>query len=117
MLGDVSAQVLVMLAVVFALTEVFKPVWDPTKREDLGDKVFSAVADVGICILGGIDIFPTVGLPFAVPYVGSVLTGFLAVGGGKGLHDILGLVNATRLARIETTRLETAAGVTNVRNG
>jgi len=99
MLGEMISKVGVLTTVVYGLVEVFKPIWDPTKRVDLGDKVSAAVLGVGICLLGGLDIFPVVGLPLAVPYVGSVLTGFLVVGGGKALHDVLGLIDATRATR------------------
>jgi hypothetical protein len=99
MIEELASKVTVLSGVVYGLVEVFKPIWDPTKREQLGDKATAAVLGVGLSVMAGVDLFPVVGLPLAVPYVGSILTGFLIVGGGKGIHDILGAVNAFRTTR------------------
>lgn len=99
MLGDMVAKVSVLGGLVYGLVEVFKPIWDKEKRENLGDKIGAAVLGVGICLGASFDIFPVVGFPIQVPYVGQVLTGFLIVGGAKGIHDVLGFIDATRIAR------------------
>jgi len=87
MFEQLASVVLVVTGIVYALVEVFKPIWDPTKRANLGDLVAALIFAELICVAGFIDAFPLVGIPLAVPYLGSVLTGFLMVGGGKGLHD------------------------------
>lgn len=99
MFGDMFAQVSVLGGLVYGLVEVFKPIWDKEKRENLGDRIGAAVFGVGICLGAGFDIFPVVGFELQVPYVGQALTGILVVGGAKGIHDILGFIDATRVAR------------------
>lgn len=99
MLAEFLTKVAVVSGVVYGLIEALKPIWDASKRDNLGDKIAAAGTGVGLCLLAGIDVFPVAGIPLAVPYVGSVLTGFLVVGGGKSIHDILGLVDTFRLAR------------------
>ncbi len=97
--GDVASKVLVVGGVVWSLVESVKPIWDKTKRENIGDKVAALIFGVGICVAAPVDLFPAIGIPLAVPFVGSVLTGVLMVGGAKAAHDLVGLVNAARVAR------------------
>ena len=93
---EIGVQITVISLMVFGLVDAFKPFWDPAKRENLGDKIAAGVFAVRICVLVPVDAFPALGIPLRVAYLGSVLTGFLIMGGGKIINDALGLVKAAR---------------------
>lgn len=54
------------------------------------DRVGALVVGVGVAVAGGLDACAAVGIPMAVPYLGSVLTGVLISRGANFVHDALG---------------------------
>ena len=78
---------------VYGLVELFKPVWDESKRENVGDTIVAAIAGVVLCLATGLDVFAATGVPFQVPFLGAGVTGILmGVSGGRVIHDIIGII-------------------------
>jgi len=95
-LDAVLAQLLILSGVIFGLVEIVKPIYDPAKRDRMGDKIAAAVFGVGLCLAAKIDAFPAIGLPLAVPFLGSALTGLLALSGAAVWHGGIGVLTKIR---------------------
>ena len=98
MFEEIATKVAVMVGVVYGLVEAVKPIYDPSKREHLGDKVAAILFGVTIAVAAQIDVFPAVGIPLGVPFLGAALTGMIAVGGGKAVHDLIGLFGPRKVS-------------------
>ena len=87
-------QFVIVSVLIESVIETLKPIWDPTKRENLGE--FLAAVGVGevVAIAGGFDLFELVGVPLnfldgLAPWPGVILTGLLIGRGSNYIHDIL----------------------------
>jgi hypothetical protein len=87
MFETVLTTVVAVSGLIYGLVEVVKPIYDPAKRANLGDMIAALIFAEVVCVGTGFDVFPIIGFPFLVPFVGAVLTAFLVVGAGKGVHD------------------------------
>jgi hypothetical protein len=56
------------------------------------DRVGALVIGVGVAVAGGLDVCAAVGIPMAVPFLGSIFTGVLISRGANFAHDLLGTV-------------------------
>lgn len=86
-------EILIGASLVEALWETGKMTYQKGKVS--ADRVGALVIGVGVAVAGGLDACAAVGIPMAVPYLGSVLTGVLLSRGANFMHDILGTMQHT----------------------
>lgn len=82
------SQIVIGAALVEAVWETGKMTYQKGKVS--ADRVGALVVGVGVAVAGGLDACAAVGIPMAVPFLGSVLTGVLISRGANFVHDILG---------------------------
>ena len=85
-------QLIVVAILVESIWENLKMIWDNGKISI--DRIGALAFGILVCVLTGIDIFPVVSIPMAIPYVGSVLTGIIVSRGANFVHDLLEKINA-----------------------
>lgn|SRR3990167_7288292 len=87
---QILEKVAVLGGLVYSLVQFAKPVYDQSNHKWNFDAVFAIALGVGVAVFAKVNIFPLAGISFSVPYVGYVLTGFIAGGAvGAGLiHDL-----------------------------
>ena len=85
-------KLIVVAILVEAIWENLKMVWDNGKASI--DRIGALVFGILICVLTGIDIFPIVSIPIAVPFVGNILTGIIVSRGANFVHDLFEKINA-----------------------
>ena len=85
-------QLIVVAILVESIWENLKMIWDNGKIPI--DRIGALAFGILVCVLTGIDIFPVVSIPMAIPYVGSVLTGIIVSRGANFVHDLLEKINA-----------------------
>lgn len=85
------AQLVVIAILIEAIWENLKMIWENGKLSI--DKLGSLIMSILVCLLVGIDIFPIVGLPILVPFVGSILTGVIVSRGANFVHDLFNKLN------------------------
>lgn len=88
-------QLTLLAAVIWAVVEQFKPIWDKEKQNT--DKtislIVSLVLSVIVNIFAGLDIFDHLGIPLTANFgevgrwIGIVLTGILGAQGASLVHD------------------------------
>ena len=92
----------IIAAVVEAVWEALKPAWPDSLRrleKERGipvDSFGALVLSVIIATAAGTDLLQMVGVPLAVPYLGTVLTGVLISRGSNFVHDLLGVIDGIR---------------------
>lgn len=84
------SQIVIGAALVEAVWETGKMTYQ--KGKVLADRVGALVVGVGVAVAGGLDACAAVGIPMAVPFLGSVLTGVLISRGANFVHDLLGTI-------------------------
>ena len=100
-------KILVVAALVEAITENIVWLW---KEGWKLERIIALVVGIAVCVLSGLDLFMLVDIPLAVPYVGSVLTGFLVTRGGNAVHDLLKLIGSLKeTIQLDVTRKEDVA--------
>lgn len=57
-------------------------------------QAMALILGIFLCIVAGEDIFARFGITFAVPYLGSVLTGVFASRGANYASDIIGKITS-----------------------
>lgn len=82
------SQIVIGAALVESVWETGKMTYQKGKVS--ADRVGALVVGVGVAVAGGLDACAAVGIPMAVPFLGSVLTGVLISRGANFVHDILG---------------------------
>lgn len=82
------SQIVIGAALVESVWETGKMTYQKGKVS--ADRVGALVVGVGVAVAGGLDACAAVGIPMAVPYLGSVLTGVLISRGANFVHDALG---------------------------
>ena len=99
---DKMVLVLMMAVTVEGLVEYGKSVWAASEAKDFKAVVLQGAAlalSVGLCFAAGADFYAALGVGFAFPYIGTVLTGIFASRGANYLSDLLG-----RLQNIGTAK-------------
>lgn len=84
-------KVLVLAALIEAVMNTIKPIWDTEKRTpqffiNLGVGFLVAI---GVNVLAGMDLFALFGIPLLYPVVGTILTGVLLSRGSNFIHDLI----------------------------
>ena len=79
-------QLIIIAILVEAIWENLKMIWDGKKFSI--NKIGSLVLAIVICALTGVDIFPVIGLPITIPFVGSCLTGIVVSRGANFVNDL-----------------------------
>jgi len=80
------SQLIIIAILVEAIWENLRMIWDEGKFSV--NKIGSLVLAMLICVLTSIDIFPIIGIPIIVPYVGSILTGIIISRGANFVNDL-----------------------------
>ena len=81
-------QILVVATIIEALVQVLKPVYDREKGWNR-DLILALFISMLVCALTKADVVAYLGMPFSVPYVGSIMTGVLVSRGTNFIHDLL----------------------------
>lgn len=90
-------KVLILALMGEALWETLKLIWTQGKLSL--DRIGAILVGIFLSIATGIDIMALVGLPIAIPYVGTVLTGILISRGSNFIHDIVSNMNTVYMER------------------
>jgi len=87
-------QILILAAIGEAVWETLKLVWEKKALTDSKgkinpDKIGALAVAILIAFGAKMDLFPLVGVPLSIPYLGYVLTGVLISRGAGFVHDLL----------------------------
>lgn len=109
----------VIFILAFAVESIWqglKPAW-PNKLKELEasygipvDALGCIVLALLLCLGTGADLLAMVGVPLAVPYLGSILTAFLIYRGSNFMHDLLSKFNDFRNISKPITWVEAGKG-------
>ncbi len=83
-MSGVFATLLLLAVLAESVVEIIK---DITHLQDQGAKVASLLVGLVLAVGAGQDLFGLIGVPFAIPYVGMILSGLLISRGANYLHD------------------------------
>lgn len=88
------------LVIIAVLVEAM---WENVKRVYSEDKIDTSVAgslgvSILVCVATGADLFVIIGLPLAVPFLGSVLTGIITARGANFVNDLFTRLNGPKEA-------------------
>lgn len=86
------------LVIIAVLVEA---IWENIKRVYSENKVDTSVigslgVSILVCVSTGADLFPLVGMPLAVPFLGSVLTGIITARGANFVNDLFTRLNGSK---------------------
>lgn len=86
------------LVIIAVLVEA---IWENIKRVYTGNGVDkSVVGSLGVsilvCVTTGADLFVIIGLPLAIPFLGSVLTGIITARGANFVNDLFTRLNGPK---------------------
>ncbi len=86
------------LVIIAVLVEA---IWENVKRVYSDSKVDTSVigslgVSIVVCVSTGADIFPLVGMPLVVPFLGSVLTGIVTARGANFVNDLFTRLNGPK---------------------
>lgn len=86
------------LVIIAVLVEA---IWENIKRAYSDSKVDTSVigslgVSIVVCASTGADIFPLVGMPLAVPFLGSILTGIITARGANFVNDLFTRLNGPK---------------------
>lgn len=80
------AQLVIIAILIEAIWENLKMIW---KDKQISFNVLGVlILSVIICLLSNIDIFPIVGIPLLLPFVGNVFTGIIVARGANFVNDL-----------------------------
>ena len=71
-----------------ALTEYLDKLLPKKILSPIPNQIVAVVIGILVCASAGADVFPLLGVPLAVPYLGAGLTGILVSRGSNFLHDL-----------------------------
>lgn len=80
------SQLIIIAILVEAIWENVRMIWDQGKFSI--NKLGSLILAMIVCVLTSVDIFPIIGIPIAVPYIGSILTGIVVSRGANFVNDL-----------------------------
>ena len=89
---------LTQLVIIAVLVEA---IWENVKRLYSAEGFDKSVAgslgvSILVCVATGADLFVIIGLPLAVPFLGSVLTGIITARGANFVNDLFTRLNGKR---------------------
>ena len=80
-------KILVLAFLVVSLYDIIKAFIKDGKPNK--DTIIPAILGIILALLAQLDLFKLVGIDFVVPYVGSILTGFIVSKGSNYLFDFI----------------------------
>ena len=81
---------LVLAVTVEGLVEYVKSVAEHKEWKTIALQLGAAAVSILLCLASGADLYAALGVEFAVPFVGSILTGIFASRGANYASDIIG---------------------------
>ena len=104
-------KILVLAFLVVSLYDIIKAFIKDGKPNK--DTIIPAILGIILALLAQLDLFKLVGIDFVVPYVGSVLTGFIVSKGSNYLFDfitsIIKLLQGTTVTKYKEEQAEIEA--------
>ena len=95
-----NIALIIMLAVtVEALVEYGKSIgkaFADKQAKTAITQLCAMAVSVGLCGLAGADMYAVIGVPFAVPWVGTILTGIFASRGANFVSDLFGKLTKSK---------------------
>nr|DAK60354.1 MAG TPA: hypothetical protein [Caudoviricetes sp.] len=85
------AQLVIIAVLVEAIWENIKRVYSDSKVDT--SVIGSLAVSIVVCVSTSADIFPLVGMPLAVPFLGSALTGIVTARGANFVNDLFTRLN------------------------
>lgn len=84
-------KVLVLAALIEAIMNTIKPIWETEKRtpQFFINLAVGFVVAIGVNVLAGLDLFKLFGIPLLYPIIGTILTGVLLSRGSNFIHDLI----------------------------
>lgn len=86
----------VLAVIVEALVEYAKTVIAMTDKKSVIIQLSALAVSITLCCLSGADILAQLGVTFAVPYIGCILTGVFASRGANYASDLIGKLTAAK---------------------
>ena len=87
-------QLIIIAILVEAIWENLRMIWDGNKFSI--NKIGSLVVAILICALTNVDIFPIIGVPITIPYIGAILTGIIVSRGANFVNDLFTKLSASK---------------------
>ena len=89
---------LAQLVIIAVLVEA---IWENVKRLYSAEGFNKSIAgslgvSILVCTTTGADLFPLVGMPLVVPFLGSILTGIITARGANFVNDLFTRLNGKR---------------------
>ena len=98
-----NIALIIMLAVtVEALVEYGKSIgkaFADKQAKTAITQLCAMAVSVGLCGLAGADMYAVIGVPFSVPWVGTILTGIFASRGANFVSDLVGKLTQGKQSR------------------
>lgn len=95
-----NIALIIMLAVtVEALVEYGKSIgkaFADKQAKTAITQLCAMAVSVGLCGLAGADMYAVIGVPFSVPWVGTILTGIFASRGANFVSDLFGRLTKSK---------------------
>lgn len=88
------SQLVIIAVLVEAIWENVKRVYSDSKIDT--SVIGSLAVSIVVCVSTGADIFPLVGMPLAVPFLGSALTGIVTARGANFVNDLFTRLNGPK---------------------
>ena len=88
------SQLVIIAVLVEAIWENIKRVYSNSKVDT--SVIGSLTVSIVVCVSTGADIFPLVGMPLAVPFLGSALTGIVTARGANFVNDLFTRLNGPK---------------------
>lgn len=82
------ALIAICAVLVEALTEYLDKLLPKKISSPIPNQIVAVLIGIIICIAAGADVFPLMGIPLSVPYLGAGLTGVLVSRGSNFIHDL-----------------------------
>ena len=93
------SQLVIIAVLVEAVWENVKRVYSANATNKVDPNVVGSLAvSIVVCVATSADLFPLVGMPLAVPFLGSVLTGIITARGANFVNDLFTRLNGPKEA-------------------
>lgn len=94
---DIIAMVIMLAVIIEALVEYGKSIgkaFADKQAKTAITQLCAVAAGILVCGAAGVDMFAAVGVEFAVPWLGIILTGIFASRGANFVSDLVGKLTA-----------------------
>lgn len=88
------SQLVIIAVLVEAIWENIKRVYSESKIDT--SVIGSLAVSILVCVCTRADLFPLVGMPLAVPFLGSILTGIITARGANFVNDLFTRLNGPK---------------------